>query len=338
MKMKYRTILLVVVVIIAVSGTCVYNAVFKKNNVAVKEDVVTIPENADFEQMMDSLKTHHVLLKENTFRWTCRLRHFKSPRRGHYAVKAGMNNMDLSAMLRRGQHYGVKFTFNNLRTKAQLIEKVENKFFFAPEELAALLSDSVYLSQYGFNAETCVAAFIPDTYEIYYDISAQEFFEYMMKYYHRFWNEKRLKEAGEIGLTPIEVAVLASIVEEENHRNEEKAMIAGVYMNRLHKGMLLQADPTVKFAVGDFSLKRILQIHTQTDSPYNTYKYPGLPPAPIRIPASSTMDSVLHYTRHPYLYMCAKADLSGYHDFAQTIGEHNRNAAAYHRAISKIKM
>ena len=146
-----------------------------------------------------------------------------------------------------------------------------------------------------------------------------------------------MKQAAEIGLTPNEVAVLASIVEEENYRASEKAMIAGVYMNRLNKGMLLQADPTVKFAVGDPTLKRILLEHTKIDSPYNTYLYPGLPPAPIRIPEASTMDSVLHYTHHNYLYMCAKEDLSGYHNFAATLAEHNRNAAAYHQALNRLK-
>lgn len=335
--MRNRTILLVVVIIIAVGGTMAYNTVFKKNNVAVEAAMITVPKNATFDQLMDSLKVHQVLINERTFLWTCDLRRFKTPRMGHYELKAGMTNLELTSLLRQGQHYSVQFTFNNLRTKKQLVDKVDHRFFFAPEELSNLLNDNDFLSKYGFDTATCVAAFIPNSYEFFYDITAEDFFERMMSYYHKFWNEERLKQAKEIGLSPTEVAVLASIVEEENHRAVEKAMIAGVYMNRLNKGMLLQADPTVKFAVGDPTLKRILLVHTTIDSPYNTYLYPGLPPAPIRIPEASTMDSVLHYTHHNYLYMCAKEDLSGYHNFAATLAEHNRNAAAYHQALNRLR-
>lgn len=337
MSMRNRTILLIVVILIAVGGTMAYNKILKNNNVAVEKATLTVPKNATFDQLLDSLRVHQVLLNENTFKWTCKLRRFQTPRMGHYEFNKGMSNMDLTTMLRRGQHYGVKFTFNNLRTKEQLVEKVDHRFFFAPEELAALLNDNVFLTNYGFDTATCIAAFIPDSYEFFYDITAEEFFEKIMSYYHKFWNVERRKQAAEIGLNPTEVAVLASIVEEENYKASEKALIAGVYMNRLNKGMLLQADPTVKYAAGDPTLKRVLLEHTRVDSPYNTYLYPGLPPAPIRIPEASTMDSVLHYTHHNYLYMCAKDDLSGYHNFASTLAEHNRNAAAYHRALNRLK-
>ena len=301
------------------------------------QQVITIPKNATFDQLMDTLRTYNVLINEKSFKWACKMHRFQVPRIGHYEVKKGMTNKELVSLFRSGQHYGVKFTFNNLRTKQQLIDKVDHRFFFAPEDLSKLLNDNEFLSKYGFDTATCVAAFIPDSYEFFYDIKAEDFFERMMSYYQNFWNEKRLKKAKEIGLNPTEVAVLASIVEEENYKASEKALIAGVYMNRLNKGMLLQADPTVKFAVGDPTLKRILLEHTKIDSPYNTYLYPGLPPAPIRIPEASTMDSVLHYTHHNYLYMCAKDDLSGYHNFAATLSEHNRNAAAYHRALNRLK-
>ena len=258
MSMRNRTILLIVVILIAVGGTMAYNTVFKKNNVAVDKTVVTVPKNATFDQLMDSLRAHQVLVNENTLKWTCKLRRFQTPRMGHYEFHEGMNNMDITTMLRRGQHYGVKFTFNNLRTKEQLVDKVNHRFFFAHEELAALLNDQEFLANYGFDTATCIAAFIPDSYEFFYDITAEEFFEKIMSYYHKFWNDERLKQAAEIGLNPTEVAVLASIVEEENYKASEKALIAGVYMNRLNKGMLLQADPTVKYAAGDPTLKRIL--------------------------------------------------------------------------------
>ena len=172
----------------------------------------------------------------------------------------------------------------------------------------------------------------------YYDISAEGFVEKMYQIYQQFWNENRLAQAKAIGLTPIEVSTLASIVEEENFRAAEKAIIAGLYINRLHKGMLLQADPTVKFALGNFALRRVLNADLSVDSPYNTYKYAGLPPGPIRIPEASTLDSVLHYRHHDYLYMCAKEDLSGYHNFTASAAQHAQNAARYRAALNKQKI
>jgi UPF0755 protein len=228
----------------------------------------------------------------------------------------------------------VKFTFNNVRTVDQLVERVGHKFFFEPEELSALLHDRSYMQKYGLSDTTAVCLFIPNTYEIYYDITAEDFLNRMNDYYGQFWNEKRKQDAETIGLTPVQVATLASIVEEENMRPSEKAIIAGLYINRLNKGMLLQSDPTVKFAIGDFARKRILNADLQIDSPYNTYKYKGLPPGPIRIPEASTMDSVLHYRHHNYLYMCAKEDFSGYHNFTASAAEHARNAARYRAALN----
>jgi UPF0755 protein len=228
----------------------------------------------------------------------------------------------------------VKFTFNNTRTVDQFVEKVGNKFFFEPEELSALLKDRDYMQQFGLSDTTAVCLFIPNTYEIYYDITAEDFLNRMSEYYRQFWTDNRKNTAEEIGLTPVQVATLASIVEEENMRPSEKAIIAGLYMNRLNKGMLLQSDPTVKFALGDFARKRILNADLQVDSPYNTYKYKGLPPGPIRIPEASTMDSVLHYRHHNYLYMCAKEDFSGYHNFTASADEHARNAARYRAALN----
>ena len=203
-----------------------------------------------------------------------------------------------------------------------------------PEELFALLHDGNYMQKFGLSDTTAVCLFIPNTYDIYYDITAEDFLNRMNDYYGQFWNEKRKQDAEAIGLTPVQVATLASIVEEENMRPSEKAIIAGLYINRLNKGMLLQSDPTVKFAIGDFARKRILNADLQIDSPYNTYKYKGLPPGPIRIPEASTMDSVLHYRHHNYLYMCAKEDFSGYHNFTASAAEHARNAARYRAALN----
>ncbi len=180
--------------------------------------------------------------------------------------------------------------------------------------------------------------FIPDTYEFYWTTSAKEFADRMKQEYDRFWNDERKKKAEEIKLKPVEVTTLASIVQAETAKNEELKTIAGLYINRLNRGMFLQADPTVKFAVGDFSLKRILNVHLEVDSPYNTYKNIGLPPGPINFPETSAIDAVLNYEKNNYYYMCAKEDFSGTHNFAATLAEHNRNAAKYRAALDRNKI
>lgn len=297
--------------------------------------MLTIPRNATYEQVLDSMRTHEVLRSEVTFQMVVKALRFKTMRVGNYVIEPHTSNYKLVKLLRAGQHYPVKFAFNNVRTTDQLIEKVGNKFFFKPAELHALLHDSVFLARHNFTEATLPAMFIPNSYEIYYDITAEGFFEKMYAQYKQFWNASRKQTAQEIGLSPIEVSTLASIVEEENFRASEKAIIAGLYINRLRKGMLLQSDPTVKFALGDFTRKRILNADLAIDSPYNTYKYPGLPPGPIRIPEASTLDSVLHYRHHNYLFMCAKEDLSGYHNFTASAAEHAQNAARYRATLNR---
>ena len=334
--------IIIVSIIILITGICftaaLYCIFFAPNVKKNDSQFLRIDKNTDFEQLTDSLKANDILKNNQTFIWAAKImRYDKQVRCGKYQINGGENNREIIRRLRRGQHKPVKFTFNNVRTKEQFAEKLDGIFFFDSNDFYKLLNDSVFLSKYGFDTDNCLAMFIPNTYEIYYDITADEFFAKMVKLYGNFWQGKRSEEAEEIGLTKIEVSILASIVEEENHRNAEKAIIAGLYMNRLHKGINLCADPTVKFAVGDFTLKRVLNSHLETDSPYNTYKYAGLPPGPIRIPEISSIDSVLHYTHHNYLYMCAKEDFSGYHNFAVTAAQHSANAAKYHNALNRLQ-
>ena len=180
--------------------------------------------------------------------------------------------------------------------------------------------------------------FIPETYQVYWDMSAEEFFERMQKEHQKFWNQERLDKATAIGMTPTEVCTLASIVEEETNNNPEKPMVAGLYINRLHTGMPLQADPTIKFALQDFGLRRITNAHLAVESPYNTYLNTGLPPGPIRIPSPIGLDAVLNHTKHNYLYMCAKEDFSGTHNFASNYAEHMKNARKYWNALNERKI
>jgi len=202
--------------------------------------------------------------------------------------------------------------------------------------IANALKDTVLCHQLGYDTATVVALFVPNTYEVYWNISAEALLQRMKKENDAFWNAQGRKEkAAALGLTPVEVATLASIVDEETAANAEKPTIAGLYLNRLRQGMLLQADPTVKFALGDFTLRRILNRHLEVDNPYNTYLYPGLPPGPIRVPSVVGIDAVLNHQQHDYLYMCAKEDFSGTHNFAHTLQEHLRNAARYAAALNQ---
>ena len=254
---------------------------------------------------------------------------------GRYAIKPTANMRYLHRRLSMGYQTPIKLTVGSVRTLDRIARNTARQLMVDSCEIANILNDTAYISKLGFTPETLPALFIPNTYEVYWNMSAEDFMQRMLKEHKAFWNEKRLKQAEAIGLTPIEVATLASIVEEETANQAEKPMVAGLYINRLKKGMLLQADPTVKFSLQEFGLKRILFKHLEVDSPYNTYKYAGLPPGPIRIPSYQGLESVLNYTKHNYIYMCAKEDFSGTHNFAVTSAQHAANARKYQQALNR---
>lgn len=296
---------------------------------------LNISEDSSYETILQEIKENGHVKSFFTFKIAAQILDFKGNiKKGKYTFLDNDNNFQIIRKLRRGQHFPVRFTFNNIRTKEQLAKKLDGKFLFEREELENLLDNSAFLSTFGLTPETAISVFIPNTYELYYDINAIQFFNAMYKQYNRFWNDQREEKAQTIGLSKSEVITLASIVEEENFKEVEKGLIAGLYINRLQKGMKLQADPTVKFALQDFNIKRITHNDLAVNSPYNTYLYTGLPPGPIRIPETSTIDSVLNYRRHDYLYMCAKEDFSGFHYFSKTYNEHLKNAAKYHKALN----
>lgn len=254
---------------------------------------------------------------------------------GAYQIDASYTTWKTFHRLQQGMQTPVRLTIPSVRTLDKLVKTVSRQIMADSASLSGLLNDSTFCAHLGYNSNTLPALFIPDTYEVYWTITPEQFVERMQKEHKRFWNEERIKKAQHIGFTPVEIVTLASIVEEETIKKAEKPMVAGLYINRLHKGMPLQADPTVKFALQDFTLKRIRHKHLECDSPYNTYKYPGLPPGPIRIPSIDGIESVLNYTRHDYLYMCAKEDFSGYHNFAENMTKHLQNAARYQRELNK---
>lgn len=259
----------------------------------------------------------------------------KNIKTGRYAIKPTDNMRYLHRRLSLGYQTPVNLTIGSVRTMDRIARNASRQLMIDSTEIIGLLNDTAYLNTIGYTTQTIPALFIPNTYEVYWNISAEDFMKRMIKEHKVFWNEERIKKAKSIGLTPEEVATLASIVEEETAVNAEKPVVAGLYINRLKRGMLLQADPTIKFSLQNFGLKRILFKHLDVNSPYNTYKHAGLPPGPIRIPSIQGLESVLNHARHNYLYMCAKEDFSGTHNFAVTSAQHAANARRYQQALNR---
>ena len=332
---------LFIIVIVSLSALCVYYAaMFPNIAVSDKNDAyIYIYEGDTFDDLLAQLTEKDALINVNTFLWLSRTMDFPTNIKvGRYQLKNGASNLAFIRQLKSGSQSPIKITFNNIRTKEDLAGRLGSQLMIDSAEIIYLFNDYSFLEPYGLTPETVSAVFIPNTYEVYWNVSAVAFFERMWNEYNRFWNENRRAKAEEIGFTPLKISILASIVEEETNYSKEKPTVAGLYINRLRKNMALQADPTVKFALGDFSVRRILNEHLKIESPYNTYLYTGLPPGPIRIPAISSIDAVLNYEKHNYIYMCAKDDLSGKHAFATTYTEHQRNAAKYRKALNQRKI
>lgn len=264
-----------------------------------------------------------------------RLMHFNYPEPGHYTFEENISNREWIERLKTGRQTPVHITWTNVvRTRDQLAGKVSSYLMMDSVTLLHYLEDEAFLTQYGMNKETSRCLFIPNTYEVYWTISPEQLFARMKTEYDAFWNDERLAKAEKIGLSPVEVAIVASIVESESNNKQELPIIASLYLNRVHKNMALQACPTVKYAVGDFTLRRILYSHLQTDSPYNTYKYRGLPPGPIRCPLPRSIDYVLNAPHTDYLFMCANPELNGTHIFSSSFSSHANAAVQYHTAMS----
>jgi len=316
-----------------------YRAAFSSNIQGQSPAYIYIPTGSTYEDVLVLLEENKVLKNKKSFERIAKIKQY--PKRicaGRYRIDLGMSNSDLVNRLRSGNQEAVDFTFNTIRTKEQFAKRVAEQLEMDAADLLDLLNDNDFLASYHLNSETALTIFIPNTYKVWWNTSAEDFVKKMHREYSAFWTEERKEKAARIPLTPTEVIILASIVEEENHRRDEQAWIAGLYINRLRIRMPLQADPTVKFALKDFERKRLLYGDLETASPYNTYKIAGLPPGAIRIPSPSCVDEVLNYEKHNYLYMCAKEDFSGYHNFAVTHAQHVANAAKYHNALNRNKI
>ena len=342
---KFFTILLILIlvfgIVAAFLGYNYYGKVFKKNVIVSQNNsYLYISKNADFEQIIDSLTKYNFLKNKEDFIWVAKLKNY--PRKikgGKYLLEDGMTNNSLVNLLRSGKQVTINLSFNNIRIKEDLANRISRQIDVEYQVLLDLLNNEDFVQKYGFNKNNILTMFIPNTYEFYWSTDAKSFFKRMNTEYKKFWNEEKLAKAKEINLTPIEISILASIVQAEQSKyNDEKPIIAGLYINRLKKGIALQSDPTLVYAIGDFTIKRVLNVHKEINSPYNTYKYAGLPPGPITLPEISTINAVLNYEKHDYIFMCAKDDFSGYHYFAKTASQHYAYARRYHAALNKQKI
>ena len=343
MKKKTRNILLalaaaVVLIALAGAGTGYYLLLAPQFH-PQKTQYVYIDRDDNLDSIYNKVRQTGQAGNLTGFRWMARYREYAwCIHTGRYAIHPGENVYHVFSRLYRGYQEPMNLTIGSVRTLDRLARNVGEQLMIDSAEIAAPLSDSAFIHRLGYTPETLPALFIPNTYQVYWNMSVEEFFQRMQKEHAAFWNEKRRAQAQAMHMTPEEVATLASIVEEETNNNAEKPTVAGLYINRLHANMPLQADPTIKFALQNAGIRRITNADLNIDSPYNTYLHTGLPPGPIRIPSIVGLDAVLNYTRHNYLYMCAKEDFSGTHNFASNYRDHLRNARKYWNALNRRKI
>ncbi|SFD64049.1 UPF0755 protein [Chitinophaga sp. CF118] len=288
-----------------------------------------------YSNVLDGLEQQEIIRSRSSFDWVAReLGYPKRVKAGKYKISRGMSNFEIVKLLRSGRQTPVTLTITKLRTKKDLIRKICSNLEADSATLLALINDQVYLRQFNVDTNTVMCAILPNSFQFYWNTSAEGAFRKIEEGREEFWTDARKEAAHHLGLSMNQVTILASIVEEESNKNDEKPLISSVYLNRFRKGMRLQADPTVKFALQDFGLRRIREGHLLFDSPYNTYRYEGLPPGPICTPSIKTLEAVLNTPETDYIYFCAKWDFSGYHAFAANYADHLKNARAYQAALN----
>lgn len=321
----------------------IYTAIFSPNTAFEKEMVyVHIPTEASFDQVVENMAQY--LKNQRSFREVAaRKGYVTNIKAGKYAIKRGMNNNEIINSLRSG-NIPIQVTFNNQESLASLAGRIASQIEADSLEIFTAFSETSFQQEAGFTEETALGMYIPNTYEFFWNTSAEAFRERMLKEYERFWSEARLKKAANVNLSEQQTITLASIVQKETVKVDERPRVAGVYLNRLKRGMPLQADPTVIFAImketGNYDtiIKRVLYRDLEMDSPYNTYKNTGLPPGPICMPDISSIDAVLNAENHNYLYFVANVENFGYHKFAETLRQHNENKVQYIRWLNNQKI
>ena len=338
-KKQIRYLLSGIGIIVVVFIILICRNLFGINIKTESKKVLYIPTGSSYEQVLDTLYSNLNIENRKALDWVAKKKNYPVLiKPGRYVVDSDISYTGLINMLRSGRQKPVKITFNNIRTLNQLAGKISKQIETDSIMLINFLSDDSNYSSDGFSKENIITVFIPNTYEIYWNTDARGLYTRMLKEYNLFWDERRTERAKEKGLNPKQVAILASIIDDEVVKADEKPLIAGVYLNRLKRGMPLQACPTIKFALNDFTITRVLNKHLEVDSPYNTYKHTGFPPGPIGCPSIQGLEAVLNAEKHDYLFFAAKADFSGYHNFSRTLSEHNRYAAMYQRELDKRKI
>ena len=334
-KKRIYIILIVCLVLMLGTATNFSLKLFRSNtNKQFDQGYLYIPTGSNLDDVVAIIKAQQILNNTESFKWVASKMNFKNIKPGKYKITKGLSNIELVRLLRSGKQEPIKLTFQNIRLKTDFAGYIGKNFEIDSSAFLNMIDSIDLVRQYGFDEETIFCMFIPNTYELYWNTSKEKFFERMQKEYVKFWHTERLAQAKAIGLSPVQVSILASIVDQEALLNREMVRIAGVYMNRLNRGIKLEADPTVIFANGDFTVKRVLYKLLQKDSPYNTYKYIGLPPGPICMPSVAAIDAVLHFEKHNYIYFCAKEDFSGLHNFASNVTEHQMNARKFQQALN----
>jgi UPF0755 protein len=341
MRTRTRIYLLAIPALLAIScAILIFRMVFGLNiRSGDKTIYLYLPTGSTYEQALDSINSRITIRNPGLFRMLAEKKRYPANiKPGRYAIKGSMSYLELLNILRSGRQTPVNVTFNNIRTLNDLAGKVGSQIETDSSKIISFLDDSSNYRTDGFTRANIISVFIPNTYELYWNTTAGEFYSRMLKEYRKFWNNGRLSKAKEKKLTPAEVSILASIIDCEVSKADEKPRIAGVYLNRLRRGIPLQADPTIMFALNDFTINRVLYRHLKFESPYNTYLHAGFPPGPIGCPTIEGIDAVLNAEQHDYLYFAAKADFSGFHNFSRTLAEHNRYAALYQRELNKRKI
>lgn len=337
---RWRIVLLSLLVLLLVAGLLgyrYYHTLFGPGPSFEGGDrILLIPTGSTFDQVVETLKAEGVLEDEKAFRLLAeRKKYVDRVRPGRYRVESGTSMNALVNRLRSGDQEPVRITFTNIRTLPELAGKVARYIEADSLVLIQAMRDPTTVERLGFRSETMISLFIPNTYEFWWTTTPGEFLERMAREYKRYWTDERKARARAINLTQSEVSTLASIVQAETAKPDEAPIIAGVYLNRLRIGMPLQADPTLKFALGMDSLSRILTEDMEVVSPYNTYTNTGLPPGPINMPEPRYIDAVLNAQKNDYLYFCARETLDGYSNFAKTYEQHLVNARRYQRALNE---
>lgn len=330
-----KSILILVLIIGACLSWKAYQT-FWGASVTETQKYLYVHTNDTYENVLHRIKQEHIVNNPELFDFAAKaMKYPEGVKAGRYKLTPGMSNRKLIGNLRAGLQDPVKLRFANIRLKEDLAGLLGQSFEADSAQFSAILNNEAVAEQYGFTKNNFFTMFIPNTYNIYWNTSPDKVIERLNEEYKKFWTDERKEKAKKQNLTPVEVSVLASIVRGEALHNDEMPMIAGLYLNRLKKGMLLQADPTVIFANNDFTIRRVLNRHLTIDNPYNTYRYKGLPPGPITMPPIVAIDAVLNPTQHDYIYMCAKEDFSGYHAFATNETEHLVNARKFQKALDE---